>query len=105
MFGIAIGLHGLRHGHRLDHGGYAGLRALVNLVNMPLFFLSGALFPLDTRSGWIQFIAFINPLSYGVDGLRGAFTSVSQHSARRGWPIVMGCVTVLFLSIRRVAVL
>ena len=75
-----------------------GFGLIVNLVNMPLFFLSGALFPLTSAPFWIQWIAFINPLSYGVDGLRGAFTQVSQYSLGVD-ALVMLCVTILFLSI------
>jgi ABC-2 type transport system permease protein len=38
-----------------------------NFVIMPMFFLSGALFPLDTVPVWMQILARLNPLSYGVD--------------------------------------
>ena len=41
---------------------------------MPLFFLSGALFPLDGLPKEIQTIVYVNPLSYGVDGIRGILT-------------------------------
>ena len=43
---------------------------------MPIFFLSGALFPLEGLPKVIEIIARIDPLSYGVDGLRGAMTGV-----------------------------
>lgn len=56
-----------------------GFGLIVNLVNMPLFFLSGALFPLTTAPFWIQWIAFVNPLSYGVDGLRGALALIAER--------------------------
>lgn len=44
----------------------------VNFLIMPLFFTSGAIFPLSTAPGWLKLIAHINPVTYGVDGLRGA---------------------------------
>lgn len=44
---------------------------ITNFLIMPLFFLSGALFPLEGLPSSIQKIAYINPLSYGVDGIRG----------------------------------
>jgi len=47
---------------------------ITNFVVMPLFFLSGSLFPLAGLSKIISFIAQIDPLSYGIDGMRGAFT-------------------------------
>lgn len=44
---------------------------IINFLIMPLFFLSGALFPLNGLPKTIQLITFANPLSYGVDGIRG----------------------------------
>lgn len=44
---------------------------IINFLIMPLFFLSGALFPLSGLPGAIQKITYANPLSYGVDGIRG----------------------------------
>ena len=41
---------------------------------MPVFFLSGALFPLEGLPATIKLITLFDPLTYGVDGLRGAFT-------------------------------
>ncbi len=44
---------------------------IVNLFLIPLWLLSGALFPLDGASGWIRIIMRLNPLTYGVEALRG----------------------------------
>ena len=46
---------------------------------MPIFFLSGALFPLQNTPAWMQAIASLNPLTYGVDGIRGALVGASMH--------------------------
>lgn len=46
--------------------------AIVNLLLLPLWMLSGALFPADRASGWLGFLMRLNPLSYGVDALRNA---------------------------------
>ena len=43
---------------------------IVNLFLIPLWLLSGALFPLSGASGWIRVIMRINPLTYGVEALR-----------------------------------
>jgi ABC-2 type transport system permease protein len=45
---------------------------IMNFLIMPVFFLSGALFPLDNLPRGIQLVSYADPLSYGVDGLRGA---------------------------------
>jgi ABC-2 type transport system permease protein len=48
---------------------------IINFIIMPLFFLSGALFPIENVSGPLHTIIIFNPLSYGVDGIRGALTN------------------------------
>jgi ABC-2 type transport system permease protein len=53
-----------------------GFQLIMNFLIMPIFFLSGALFPLAGLPKAIQTVVSINPLSYGVDGLRGAVTGV-----------------------------
>jgi ABC-2 type transport system permease protein len=47
------------------------------LVTMPLFFTSSALYPISIMPKWLQTLAKINPLSYLVNGLRGLFLSTS----------------------------
>lgn len=47
---------------------------IMNFLVMPIFFLSGALFPTGDLSTFLQKLYQIDPLSYGVDGLRGCFT-------------------------------
>lgn len=48
-----------------------GFQVIVNFLIMPLFFLSGALFPLDHLPAWLNILTRIDPLTYGVDFLRG----------------------------------
>ncbi len=42
----------------------------MNFFIMPMFFLSGAIYPISTAPSWLSTIAYFNPLAYGVDGLR-----------------------------------
>jgi ABC-2 type transport system permease protein len=42
----------------------------MNTILMPMWLLSGALFPLTGASAWVRWVMFVNPLSYGVGGLR-----------------------------------
>ena len=44
--------------------------AVMNLLNLPLTFASGAFFPIDRMPEWLQVVASINPLSYTMDGMR-----------------------------------
>ncbi len=43
---------------------------IMSLVIMPMFFTSGALFPLTSAPSWLKSFSYINPLTYGVDTLR-----------------------------------
>jgi len=49
--------------------------ALQQMLLMPLFFLSGALFPLSNLPAWLQFMTRIDPLTYAVDPVRRAIFS------------------------------
>ena len=44
--------------------------AVVNLLLLPLWLVSGSLFPLSGASGWLRFCMLLNPLTYGVEALR-----------------------------------
>jgi ABC-2 type transport system permease protein len=49
----------------------------MNFVMVPIFLLSGALFPLQELPRWVQTLCYANPLFYGVDGLRSSLIGVS----------------------------
>ena len=51
---------------------------VMNFVIMPLFFLSGALFPLDGIPNVLKVITRVNPLSYGVDAVRTGLIGISH---------------------------
>ncbi|MCL4338625.1 ABC transporter permease [Patescibacteria group bacterium] len=55
-----------------------GFQLIMNFLIMPLFFLSGALFPLDGVPTVLATIVRFDPLSYGVDGLRSALVGTSH---------------------------
>lgn len=58
-----------------------GFQVIVNFLVLPLFFLSGALFPINSSAPeWMQVISAIDPLSYAVDGIRGALIGYHTHS-------------------------
>ncbi len=68
------------------------------LVVMPLFFLSGAFYPLDHLPGALASLTHLNPLSYAVDGLRSALLAQSHFSLERDALMLM-LGTVLFVSL------
>jgi ABC-2 type transport system permease protein len=60
---------------------FQGFQLIMNFLVMPIFFLSGALFPLNNVPGPILALATIDPLSYGVDELRGSLIGVAHFGA------------------------
>ena len=57
-----------------------GFQLIINFLIMPTFFLSGALFPMNSLPGPAAIISAANPLAYGVDALRGILTDGSHFS-------------------------
>ena len=54
-----------------------GFQLIMNFLVMPIFFLSGALFPLQGLPAVMEVIIKIDPLTYGIDGLRGTLINTS----------------------------
>jgi ABC-2 type transport system permease protein len=54
---------------------------VMNFVSMPLFFFSGALFPIHGLPKVLRVLIRLNPLTYGIDGLRGALTHAFTFGA------------------------
>jgi ABC-2 type transport system permease protein len=74
---------------------FQGFQGINNFLIFPLFFLSGALYPLTSAPGWLKALAYINPLSYSVDALRWAL--IDQHHFKLEVDLLVIIVT-LFLS-------
>jgi len=56
----------------------SGFSLIMNFMVFPLFLLSGALFPIENLPLWLRSLSYIDPLTYGVDGLRGALVGASS---------------------------
>lgn len=59
---------------------FEGFNTIMSFIIMPMFFLSGAVFPLDRIPEWMTPLVYINPLSYGVDALRTILLGISYFS-------------------------
>lgn len=58
-----------------------GFQMIVSFVVFPLFFLSGALFPLDGLPSWLYALAAIDPATYGVNAMRGTMLGIGGDPA------------------------
>src|SRR5919108_4793727 len=68
--------------------------AIINLFLIPLWLLSGALFPLTGASGWLKWLMRINPLTYGTEALRGLLYPGSQ-----AFPLGVSMLTLILFSV------
>lgn len=71
---------------------------IMNFLIMPIFFLSGAIFPLESFPNSIVTATKINPLVYGVDGLRGALIN-GAHLGLINDFVILSLITLVLLAI------
>lgn len=75
-----------------------GFQLIMNFLVMPLFFLSGALFPLQGIPPALKIIISLDPLTYAVDGLRAALIGAAHFSLAFDLA-VMSALAVILLSV------
>lgn len=76
-----------------------GFQLIMNFLIMPIFFLSGALFPIKDLPPALNIVTSLNPMSYGVDGLRGALVLNASHFGLMTDFIVLAVVIILLTSL------
>ncbi|MGZ7180453.1 MAG: ABC transporter permease [Halobacteriota archaeon] len=88
FIGMAFGELGMCIASRLDS--IEGLQVVMIFLVLPIFFLSGALFPLTSLPTWMKVLADLNPLTYGVDVLRYALTGVHAYPLALDLAVTVG---------------
>jgi ABC-2 type transport system permease protein len=73
-----------------------GFQLIMNFLVMPIFFLSGAHFPLVGLPSGLALATRLDPLTYGIDGLRGAFIGLTHFGFGLDL-LVLSVIAVLFL--------
>ena len=97
MFCIALALSnlGLIIAWRMES--VQGFHAIMNLILMPIWFLSGAFFPATGLPGWFAWIMRLNPLTYGMAALRRCLYMSSAIAVEHIPPLVPSLlITILF---------
>jgi len=72
-----------------------GFQAINQFIVFPLYFLSGALYPLDHVPTWLRIIAECNPMSYAVDAMRYILIGQSHFGLLRDLIILVVCVILM----------
>ena len=67
-----------------------GFQMIVSFVVFPLFFLSGALFPLEKLPQWLMVLTSIDPATYGVDAMRIAMLGIGTNSLALDIVVLLG---------------
>ena len=68
-----------------------GYHAILFLLNLPMLFVSSALYPLDTMPGWMRVIALLNPTTYAVEGMRSALFGSGSLNLAVCLAVLSGC--------------
>jgi ABC-2 type transport system permease protein len=83
VFVLAFGLSALGVALASAMKSMQGFQVVMNFLMMPMFFLSGALFPLVGLPGWMTVLTRLNPASYGIDPIRRVLLGASGFPADR----------------------
>jgi ABC-2 type transport system permease protein len=93
LIAVVFACLGIAIGSKLEN--MQGFQMIMNFLVLPLFFLSGALYPLNNLPKALAVVTKADPLSYGVDGLRGALTGLSHFGAFTDVAVLCGVAAVL----------
>src|SRR5262249_44447974 len=87
LIGVALTSLGIAIAARMTS--MQGFQMMMNFLIMPLYFLSGAMYPLSTAPSWMKPLMVVDPLTYCVDGLRNIiFSNAAIKGSGLGQTIV-----------------
>jgi ABC-2 type transport system permease protein len=95
LIGISFTALGVAIASRMED--FSGFGLIMNFVVFPVFALSGALFPLDNLPIWLKTISFIDPLTYGVQGVRYGLTGTANVSPLLSLILLAGFSIIMIL--------
>jgi ABC-2 type transport system permease protein len=96
LIAVVFAALGLALGSKLEN--MQGFQLIMNFLVMPIFFLSGALFPLTNLPKVLSAITKLDPLSYGIDGLRGALIGISHFGVATDIAVLCA-VGIIFMAV------
>jgi ABC-2 type transport system permease protein len=75
-----------------------GFQLIMNFLVMPIFFLSGALFPLQGLPKAMEIVTRLDPLTYGIDGLRSTLINSGKFGITQDF-IILTSLTIILLAV------
>ncbi|HMB84602.1 MAG TPA: ABC transporter permease [Terriglobales bacterium] len=73
--------------------------AIINLFLIPMWLLSGALFPISGASTWIRWLMYVNPLTYGVEALRTLMYPQAPSSFSFAFSLTASILTLVLFAL------
>ncbi|WP_292469754.1 ABC transporter permease [Methanolobus sp.] len=96
LIGVSFTAFGIAIASRMDD--MHGFQLIMNFVIFPIFGLSGALFPIDSLPAGVRFLTLLDPLTYGVEGIRYGLLGSSQIDPGISFAVLSG-FTVLMVVV------
>jgi len=96
LVGIGFTAFGIAIASRMED--MTGFQLIMNFVVFPLFGLSGALFPISSLPTWLEPITLIDPLTYGVEGIRYGLTGASQINPLISAAVITGFAVAMTIA-------
>ncbi|MFZ1896576.1 ABC transporter permease [Methanoregula sp.] len=96
LVGIAFTAFGIAIASRMED--MTGFQLIMNFVVFPLFGLSGALFPISSLPAWLEPVTLIDPLTYGVEGIRYGLTGASQINPLISAAVIAGFAVAMTMA-------
>jgi len=76
-----------------------GFGMIMNIIMLPVLFLSGAYYPLTNMPSFIIYASYLNPLTYGVDGMRGVLIGLSALPVTLDFGVLLAfCIFMVLLG-------
>ena len=98
LFLIGMGFVGLGIAVASRIESMEGFQMISNFLVLPIFFLSGAFFPVNNLPGWMTVLVRINPLAYGVDTMRYVVTGINEFPIMTDIGVMLGFFVVMMLA-------
>ena len=97
IFGYGLGFSGIALALASSTSSMGAYHSLIFLLNLPMLFLSNALYPLFTLPGWMRIAALINPTTYVISGMRQSLLQAKSPLGQTGFLPLWLCFLVIAL--------
>jgi ABC-2 type transport system permease protein len=95
LIGLSFTAFGIAIASRMED--MHGFQLITNFVIFPIFGLSGAMFPIDSLPEGIKFLTLLDPLTYGVEGIRYGLFGTSQIDPGLSFAVLSGFATFMIV--------